>query len=263
MAWQDDIAQKRRESVATQAARKEAKQLHDENITAVKNSGKGFVSAATGLAKTEDIDTLIRQVKEVQLAALIGSSKPQVILTDQTDLGERFTKLGDLIAQTIKGLDSTESDDRELRVLKELQVQLKSSVASIDKGNKASEGAFLRIQKAIENIQVAPVVNVPAPNVKVDVPKLDLSSITETLQAYIPVKEEKIDLECYRAQDITEVDGRQYVGFVNAEGAWYIIENDMAANSLRYVFGASGYAKAFNKASGYEYRLLNEAINAL
>jgi hypothetical protein len=41
------------------------------------------------------------------------------------------------------------------------------------------------------------------------------------------------------------------------------VENRVKENTLRYIFGTGGYAKAFAKAARFEYKLLDEAVNAL
>jgi hypothetical protein len=111
-----------------------------------------------------------------------------------------------------------------------------------------------------------PVVNVPTPKVTVQAPKTDLTPLIDILkqQNTEDESEEKLDLDDYRAQDIDNTNpDMQYVGFVNPAGNWYIIENDVKGNRMRYVFGTLNYSEAFAQASMYTYSLLNEAINAL
>lgn len=95
-----------------------------------------------------------------------------------------------------------------------------------------------------------------SPNIRVDVPKIDIDPLKEVLQS------DGYDLESYRAQDMDEEEaGIQYVGFVNPQGEWYIIKNNEEKNSLRYKFGKSGYEKAWKKLSTFDYKLLDEAFN--
>lgn len=127
------------------------------------------------------------------------------------------------------------------------------------------------IVTAVNNIKIpeipeqkpipAPIVNVPKqPAPIVNVPQADFSPITEAIAG---LKEEKgIDLDCYRAHDLKDGD-IQYIGFLNPDGDWYIIENDVKKNALRYVFGTGNYTQAFKKAASYKYELLSEAINAI
>lgn len=267
MAWQDEIALKRQEAEAAKASRN----LHRESLSAVSDSGRGVVQATkelgattSTLAKSKDISSLIEEVRELQLSALINNSKPTVILTDQTDLGDKLAAMVNDMAQTVKGLDSSETNKQQLTELKTLYTGLTQLKSVFTSGNKDLSTGIDKLTKAVNGLLMNPVVNVPAPQVKVDAPKIDLKPLQDTLKGYFEApKVEKIDLECYRAQDITETDSKQYVGFVNPDGDWYIIENDIPGNSLRYVFGTGNYATAFQKAPQYEYQLLNEAINAV
>jgi hypothetical protein len=260
MAWQDDIAEKRKENRALEASQS----LHQESITAVTDSGKEVVGATTNLAKSKDIDGLIQEVKELQLASLLGASKPSVILTDQTDLGDKMGELADKVSATIKELDSSETDRQQLAELKSLYIGLTQLRTAFTDGNGNLNKAIKVLITAVQGINVSPVVNVPTPRVTVESAKVDLTPLQDTIKQYFRAPEtEKIDLDCYRAQDISESANMQYVGFVNPDGGWYIIENDIQSNSLRYVFGEAGYSEAFSKCSQYSYSLLNEAINAL
>jgi len=71
---------------------------------------------------------------------------------------------------------------------------------------------------------------------------------------------EKPELSDYVASDINNADqNTQYIGFVHPEGYWYIVENIISDNKLRFVFGESGYSEAFAKAGTFKYKLVNEA----
>lgn len=216
------------------------------------------------LAKTTDIDSLIEQVKEVQLASLLGASKPSVILTDQTDLGDKMAELGDKLNETVKQLDSRKVNEQQLTALKSLQSTLDTYRNGISADIQTSHEAFAKVLTALSAIDRAPVFNVPEPKVMIQEREVDLSPLQDTIKEYFKTPEvDKIDLDNYRAQDIANSENMQYVGFVNPDGGWYIIENDTKGNSLRYVFGLGGYKKAFKAAAGYKYLLLNEAIDAL
>ena len=92
-------------------------------------------------------------------------------------------------------------------------------------------------------------------------PKIDLKPLTDTLESHF--KDDTIDLNNYRAQDIKDDGDTQYIGFTNVKGEWYIVENKTRKNQLRYKFGKSGYAKAWREAETYTYTLLYEAASAL
>jgi hypothetical protein len=162
--------------------------------------------------------------------------------------------------------------DRGIRVIAELDTTRLSELESksYDQLKKLNQ-ELIQAVKAIDTSPIvtveAPVVDIPAPIVHVEAQKapivtnkVDLSPLQATLQELLAPKEVKIDLSRYRAQDIKESGDKQYVGFVNPEGDWYIIENDMTKNRLRYLFGSSGYAKHFKNASSYVYKLLDKAV---
>jgi hypothetical protein len=208
---------------------------------------------------------MLAELKKMQMAALIGSQgKSTVILTDQTDLGDKLESAIKSIETAIKGLDSADTDAEQLAALKKLQgifdgyfKRVGSDTASIVAAIKS-----LDISPVIE----APVVNVPAP--VVHSPAVDLTGVEQAIErAMTPVDVEastpdRCDLSRYRAQDLYESGDMQYVGFVNPEGNWYIIENDISKNRMRYVFGMSGYARHFRAAATYEYKLLDKAYSA-
>lgn len=98
---------------------------------------------------------------------------------------------------------------------------------------------------------------------------IDVSPITDALKNFsisVPTPEVTVNqitppsLDDYRAHDLREDGAIQYIGFVNPDGKWYIVENDSENNRLRYVFGSKGYSKAFSKAGSWQYKLLSEAM---
>jgi hypothetical protein len=104
-----------------------------------------------------------------------------------------------------------------------------------------------------------PEITIP----KITVPNIDTTGIETVLREMQHHTPEGIDLDDYMAQDLKKIGGNQYVGFLNPDGAWYIIENDIKGESLRYLFGTKDYYKHFKKANEYVYKLLNEAVNAI
>lgn len=261
MSYLEEAAQKRLDARQKQAdiADKEA------SISAVQDGAEKIVDATHPLAKTTDIDSLIEQVKEVQLAAMLGASKPSVVLTDQTDLGDKMAELGNKLTDAISKLNTSQVDAQQLKTLKDLASAVQTYNKSLGSGNDAIAKSQADLLKAVKAIDLKPVVNVPAPKVTVQSPSVDFSPLQDTIKEYFtsPDSDAKIDLACFRAQDIIDDGDLQYVGFLNPDGQWYIIENNVKENSLRYVFGNSGYQKAFKKAATYQYALLDEAISAL
>lgn len=262
MAWHDDVAELRGQKLAS----KQASDLHGENIDAVLGGSENVVAAIDKVAKSDDIDHVIKELKEIQLSTLLGASKPSVILTDQTDLGDKISELAGKFDTSLKQLDTSITDAEEIKQLKVLNQALQDFMKSIKASNADDTKTDKALIAAVKAIDVKPVVNVPAPKVNVQAPSIDLSPLQDTLRQYLTSEEteEKVDLDDFKAQDIDNTNPDvQYVGFVNPDGNWYIIENDVKGNRIRYVFGVTDYQQAFANAAMYTYTLLNEAINAL
>jgi len=222
-------------------------------------------TAATQADKRQDLDELISQLKEVQLAALMNGNKSNVILADSTDLGDRVAELGDKI---IRVLDEFKADTAGVEKLGALKGELKALGAAVDglagKQTQNVQQLAQAIAKALSAVELpAPVVTVKQPKIqmpKMDAPIIDLGPLTEILRAKETVG---VDLSNYKAHDLTDGDNMQYIGFVSPTGDWYIIENDVKGNSLRYTFGRGGYTDAFGKAARLQYGLLSEAVNEI
>lgn len=118
--------------------------------------------------------------------------------------------------------------------------------------------ALDQVRKSIQTLNVRPNIKVGVPDVTV--PPLDVTPITKAISQLKPVP--KFDLSSYKAQDLDELEqGVQYVGFVNPDGEWYIIQNKEELNQIRYAFGKTGYPAVWPQASKLTYKLLNEAVN--
>lgn len=133
--------------------------------------------------------------------------------------------------------------------------------------------------KRIENIKVdiksdikQPVVNVDFKSVVQAIKSIPQSNdysekfdkILEMLGKEPEEKEEKLDLMCYRVSDSKEpVTGYQYFGFINPEGAWYILYNEATEGKVRYKFGKDNYQQAWDMCENLEFKLIDEAINEI
>lgn len=265
MSQLDEIVQKRLEQRQLQ----DSQALHQENLDAISSSGNSIVSATDKLAQKGDIDKLISELKELQLTSLLQASKPTpqapMNITDSAAyVGDSITKLGDTV---MKKLNDSSAQDMTQKQLTDLHGALQTLDNSRQGDGASMAKAVKKLQTTLDTIDMHPVVNVPAPKVTVQAPKVDLQPLQDTLKEYFtPTSDyipDKIDLDCYKAQDLQNDGNIQYVGFMNPDGNWYILENNVKDNSLRYIFGNSGYQKAFEKAASYEYTLLNEAVDAL
>lgn len=157
--------------------------------------------------------------------------------------------LGKKIASSIK----PQSSDELLKVSRQL-------AQSVD---KLSEGLAKSLQQTLDTVDelgqiVAAIKSIKIPTPVVNLPAQKMQAIEKPA-----VRRETGALDGYKPQDIKEADGRQYIGYQNAAGGWYIIENNLKKQELRYVFGRADYAKAFKEAEVKGYKLLSEAINAL
>jgi hypothetical protein len=174
----------------------------------------------------------------------------------------------------LSSLSAVSSDIRELLAslevsgAKKLERQVVESIASLQsivkelksvrvQGDSETMDILRSVVSSIERLNVRPIVNVPKTQVTVKEP--DFAPIIKAIQ---PVKQEGNPLAGYVAQDINDDDPHtQYIGFVKADGGWYIIENNDTTNTLRYKFGTKGYAQSFKNAKKLNYMLYSEAIN--
>lgn len=228
-------------------------------------------NASTQASAQSTLDSLIQQLKEVQLASLMTGSKSTVVLADSTDFGEKMKELGDKITDSLETYrKDTKNADKIAEIAQEYQKLAVYNVKAQNEQSKEVKKALDNVSKALASIKMPempqvkipefPKLTIPAP--VVNMPKNDFSPIERAIEG---LKEEKgLDLDDFKAHDINNLDkDTQYIGFLNPNGQWYIIENKIRENSIRYVFGKSGYAKAFKKAPTYQYELLSEAVNAL
>lgn len=268
MSVVDQIAEKRRANQAEQAS----KSLHIENIDAVGKSGQSVVEATNKLAKTEDINRLLLELQQLKEAYNLVANKkiePPVV---NINLDDKIKSLTAGITSEISKLDSGEQDGQILAELKQLNQVL---VDTQDDGISDHQVLITTIKQLIaatNAIKVAPVIKVTPTPVTIETSMLDLQPLQDTLKQYLDTKQEyeppepgekAIDLSEFRAQDINDGKDKQYVGFMHPNGNWYILENNIQLNTLRYLFGQTNYSETFASASTYEYQLLDEAIYAL
>lgn len=136
-----------------------------------------------------------------------------------------------------------------------------SSVASkledikITSDEDIKRGLYL-LAEAFSQLEVRPVVNVQAPKVEVKERDIDFKPLIDKISSDKPDE--------FKAQDLDEPDlDKQYVGFVNSAGNWYIVENNLTTATLRYKFGKKGYTRGWNNRAKHTYKLYNEAVDAL
>lgn len=117
------------------------------------------------------------------------------------------------------------------------------------------------VADTLEKIEKYLRVPQKAPQVSVTERELDLKPILQAIKKLAP-PDNKFELSRYRAQDIdNDEDWRQFIGFVSSDGMWYILENNITGNNMRYVFGSGDYLEAWNSRRDFEYKVLSEAID--
>lgn len=210
---------------------------------------------------------MVHEFKKIQAAMVANASKPSVILTDQTDLGDKMAELGTKLVAAIQDMDGRELSQEQITAIGKLQMSMTALATQIQSAQRQQLDATKQLLAAIKSIAVTPTVNVPQAKVLVQEREIDLTPLKDLFRDRTePQAEEKpdhCDLSRYRAQDISESDGKQYIGFQNPEGCWYIIENDVQANKMRYLFGSSAYTKHFRQAVSFQYQTLQKAMRAL
>lgn len=198
-------------------------------------------------------------------------------------------KRGDMPRSREKILDSIQEllDTDEVKRSTEHHQQLIEAIGelkdSIETSQQAAEQQTREIQQSFENIlesvsaaqtqaveqQSSILENIarylknppklPTPQVNITERELDLGGVEKALKTLAPKK--TTDLSGYRAIDLDNApDGVQYVGFQNASGGWYILQNDDRNNTIRYYFGKGDYATAWDEKYSHDYKTLSEAI---
>lgn len=267
MSLIDEIAAKRADNLDA----KKAVGAHSDSLVAINRNGDATVAAIQNVASKDDIGNLLAEFKQFGGHLINGFGAISDSFDKQPDIPQLLSDMHTSLSEAIKQLDSSEHDNQQLTILNEIKDSLQklSQVEApkpIDYSSSNKE-----LLKAVKAIKVSPVVNVPKAVITVPEPKvtiqekeLDFKPLQDTLEQLMATPEDTpIDLDCYKAQDINDGKKFQYIGFLNPNGNWYIIENDVKGNSLRYVFGSGEYEKAFSEAATYQYMLLNEAIHAL
>lgn len=260
---QDKIDQYRKAQLEDKKRKEEMDALKSVS-TSVNNSAnetkKQLEIVTKDIAKTSDIDQVIKELKEAQLASYLSAGqKSQIIMADSTDLGEAVSKLGTKLDALAESLGKEKTDTKLITAVKE---ELAKVVTALNQDNDTElVTAIQDLKSSFTGIEVNPVVNVPEPVINVDIPKIDFSPLIDALKPTAETKE--IELGDYKAQDIDGDDVFQYIGFVRPDGGWYIIENDVEGGSIRYKFGAKNYSAAWKKYTNQNYKLLNEAIREI
>lgn len=200
MSYLDEVARKRGEAAQKKQRDDELKKTLDTTKSSgdtvakeiVRQNAKNRTTTQKvkvendDLAKKGDIDAVIAQLKEVQLASLMsgsGNGKTSVILTDSTDLGDRISYLGEEICSA---MEKMKADTGSKDLAKILTSQYKQLVTSFSKAlsdqSKTLSTAISRVESTIESKEFNPSINVEAPVVQErQETEIDLSPVRESL----------------------------------------------------------------------------------
>lgn len=285
--YREEQAKQRKEQELLDAI----KQSGDKVAGAVQQTNKSTqkVQVQNDLATRQDVDSLIKQLKEVQLATLMSGNKSSVILADSTDLGEAVRSLGEKLDNLAKASENEKSDTQLAKIFKS-EIEKVANILKSDTDTDVIE-AINSLNQAISSITVTPVVNVPETNVTVDAPKVDLKPLSAKLDAVVKavgkieipqvdqtdvlmgldkvsqtinnlkfpvanfVQDPYIRYKAVDEYDDGVATNVKYYGFLSPEGNWYILKNDPSASAktYRYAFGDSDYETNWTNRASLTY----------
>jgi hypothetical protein len=193
------------------------------------------------------------------------SQKPQIILTDSSDLGEHISKLGDKIIDVMNLVADDKSTKEQIDRINEMTAEFRQLVNAVTKENREQADRVVEVIKDLRELFKKKTLVVPAPNVSVSGRELDLSPILKALKALQPKAGVKtFNLSDYRATELDNgPDKNQYLLFEDGNDAWYILRHDPETNQSRYIFGKGDHAQAWDERYSLDYLSMNEAKRAL
>ena len=265
-----DIIQQKRTDAALETAQATTQRQSLEAI-----AGSSRLIAGT-IAREADTSRQHVQPVEVKNDTLAQREDIQAVVSSILALKEvnsgEFSTLSNAITQALQYV-AAKNDDTSTQTaatIRQMSDSLSEDLASIEASQKsgteavvvALKGVIQALDKPDKDIP-APIVNVEPAQVTVQERPIDFTPVIKAIDAMKPGESsEDIQLQEYRASDIKDSGGMQYIGFVHPSGRWYIIENDVKKNKMRYLFGQRAYATHFKNAASYEYKVMNEAVNA-
>lgn len=246
-----DTIQQKREEAQRQAERKEElstvdsvgeridKSLKFQTAKIIAATKTGKTKLADPVASPDDIEKLSDVVADLTIASHVNQTKTVRQLEELNELVEKLPK--------------NFPDYPEFPEFPKFPEPLKKiSINNLDEIKPWLEA----VTDALAKLELSPTINVaPTP---VTIPKLDLTPIANALKA--EDKAEPINLTSYKFHNLIGDDSFQYIGYLAPDGGWYIIENDIAGNSLRYAFGKKNYTRAWKQFNSHSFKLLSEAI---
>lgn len=180
--FREQQAQQRKEQELIDSIKKSG----DNVASAVKQTAQQTqkVQVTNDVATRQDVDSLIKQLKEVQLAAFLSGNKPSVVLADSTDLGETVSALGDKIMGVVAELKKDKSAEQ---LGAKLQSMFNNFIESLSQMQVASDDSLQQVAEQIyeklDQLELNPQITVPTPEVTVRPADVDISAITRKLDA--------------------------------------------------------------------------------
>lgn len=215
------------------------------------------------------------QADQRQTAALVSAArannKPTILLTDSTDLGSHISKLGDKIIDVLEAVKDDKSTKAQIDRINSMTGEFRELVNTVQSAQSyQTEQIIAAVNDLKQTVSKQKPVVVPAPAVSLQEKDVDLNPIVtainrlEKMLKPKPAAKQQLDLSRFKAHDLTDgPDNNQYIGFMDMNGNWYIMQHDPAENRDRYYFGSESYEQAWDDKYGLDYRVLSEAIRAL
>lgn len=142
------------------------------------------VEIVNELASKDDIEDVIEQLKEVQLAALLSNKRPELILANGVNVEDILSPLNDKISAALDTLANSNSNEKLAKQLdKSFSDFSEAMSAFLVQNQEALTDTQRGIEESISKIDVKPVVNVPRAQVSVSAPEVDLSPLEAKLDA--------------------------------------------------------------------------------
>lgn len=149
----------------------------NENESKTKN-----VNVTNDIATKEDIDNVIEQLKENQLATLLGNQKPSIMLASGVEVDDIIEPLNEKISAALDAITNSNSNEKLAKQLDSSFKTFTKELSSFIEENKNILNTIPEeLSNAVDRIDVKPVVNVPKAEVRVEQNQIDISPLLDKL----------------------------------------------------------------------------------
>ena len=191
MDYLDSVNQKKQAA----EAKAQADFLHKQDLANARNSANKIVDAintdsvktknvnvVNDLATKTDINDVITQLKENQLATLMGNQQPSIMLASGVKTEDIIKPLNDKISAALDAITNSNSNEKLAKQLDGSFKDFTKAMASFMVAHQDMMTAIPQeIQDAVSTIDVKPVVNVPKATVNVAPSNVDLTPLLDKL----------------------------------------------------------------------------------